>query len=62
MEHLGLSAEGETPDAAVTLKLNTCLGCCTQGPAMSFDGRLRGPMDANAALQELDRLRAEAAP
>ncbi len=62
MGHLGLSTEGETPDGAVTLKLNTCLGCCAQGPAMSFDGRLRGPIAAAPALQELDRLRAEAAP
>ena len=59
MERLELSAEGETQDGAITLKLNTCLGCCAHAPAMSFDHHLRGPIPLDEALSELDRLRAD---
>ena len=58
MERLELSAEGETRDGAITLKLNTCLGCCAHSPAMSFDHHLRGPISLDDALGEVDRLRA----
>ncbi len=58
MERLELSTEGETQDGAITLKLNTCLGCCAHAPAMSFDHHLRGPISLDDALGEVDRLRA----
>jgi NADH:ubiquinone oxidoreductase subunit E len=51
MEQLGLDREGDTDDGAVTLKLNTCLGVCPHGPAMSFDHHLAG----HATLEEAAR-------
>ncbi|MBI4282744.1 MAG: NAD(P)H-dependent oxidoreductase subunit E [Chloroflexi bacterium] len=40
---LGLSEEGDTPDGQVSLKYNTCLGACSQGPLLSIDHRVIGP-------------------
>ena len=51
MSQLGLDREGDTADGAVTLKLNTCLGVCPHGPAMSFDHQLAG----HATLEEAAR-------
>ena len=49
MDDLGLSDEGETADNAVTLKYNTCLGACSQAPAVSIDHRLFGRMTPRVA-------------
>jgi len=43
---LGLQTEGDTPDNAVTLKYNTCLGACSQAPVVMIDHQLMGQMDA----------------
>ena len=40
MDALGLSGEGDTEDNKITLRLNTCLGACTQAPVISVDHRL----------------------
>lgn len=56
-EALGLSGEGDTPDKRFSLKLNTCLGACAQGPAVSIGHRIYGrltPEGARRLLQGLD--------
>ena len=58
---LGLDGEGDTADGAVSFKLNTCLGVCPHGPAMSFDHRLAGRMTLDAALRRVEELRAAGA-
>ena len=42
LKSLGLSGEGTTDDGSTTLRLNTCLGACSNGPVMSVDHRLIG--------------------
>lgn len=59
LAHLGLSQEGDTPDGALTLKLNTCLGACPHGPVAAFDHQLAGHMTLAGALQRLGHWRAE---
>ncbi len=43
LETLGLSEEGDTPDGKVSLKYNTCLGACAQGPVVRIDEKIIGP-------------------
>ncbi|MBI2872650.1 MAG: NAD(P)H-dependent oxidoreductase subunit E [Chloroflexi bacterium] len=50
---LGLSGEGETGDSHISLKLNTCLGACTQAPVISVDHGLMGRMDSERALKAI---------
>jgi len=59
LPHLGLAAEGETDDGAISLKLNTCLGVCAHAPAMSFDDELSGHMDLELAIRLVEHLKAE---
>ena len=42
--HLALEVneESESPDGKVTLKYNTCLGACAQGPCIAIDHRVFG--------------------
>ena len=39
---LGINQEGETKDGKVTLRYNTCLGACSQGPVFAIDHKLFG--------------------
>ncbi|MDA0988145.1 MAG: NAD(P)H-dependent oxidoreductase subunit E [Chloroflexi bacterium] len=43
LQALGLSEEGDTPDGKISLKYNTCLGACSQGPVISVDHKIIGP-------------------
>ncbi len=43
LQTLGLSEEGDTPDGKVSLKYNTCLGACSQGPVVRIDDKILGP-------------------
>ncbi len=55
-EELGLEGEGDTGNGKVTLKYNTCLGACSQGPVISVNHRLKGRMtedDAASAVASL---------
>ena len=41
---------GETdPDFKFSLKVVTCLGCCSSGPAMKVDGKYHGNLDPDGA-------------
>jgi NADH:ubiquinone oxidoreductase subunit E len=51
LEALGLEAEGDTPDGDVTLRYNTCLGACSQGPVISVDHRLIGRLSPDKARE-----------
>ncbi len=53
---LGLEDEGETSDANVTLKYNTCLGACAQAPVISVNHRLMGRIDPDRAANALSGL------
>ena len=43
LQVLGLSEEGDTADGKISLKYNTCLGACSQGPVISVDHKIIGP-------------------
>ena len=43
LQALGLSEEGDTADGEISLKYNTCLGACSQGPVISVDHKAIGP-------------------
>jgi NADH:ubiquinone oxidoreductase subunit E len=53
LDALGLEGEGETQDGAVTLRYNTCLGACSQGPVISVDHRLMGRLSPDGAREAL---------
>ena len=48
-DDLGISGEGTSAEKDVTLRGNTCLGACSQGPVISLDHRLVGGLDAESA-------------
>lgn len=57
LKSLGLSGEGTTDDGSTNLRLNTCLGACSNGPVMSVDHRLIGrvsPQDGADIVSELN--------
>jgi NADH:ubiquinone oxidoreductase subunit E len=51
LETLGLEGEGETKDGDVTLRYNTCLGACAQGPVISVDHQLIGRLSPDGARE-----------
>ena len=51
LEALGLEEEGETQDGDVTLRYNTCLGACSQGPVISVDHQLMGRLSPEGARE-----------
>ncbi|MFQ6031102.1 MAG: NAD(P)H-dependent oxidoreductase subunit E [Dehalococcoidia bacterium] len=56
LEATGLADEGDTPDAQVSLRYNTCLGACAQAPVMSIDHHLVGRVSPDAARSSVHRL------
>ena len=42
LDSVGLEGEGDTPDERVSVRFNTCLGACCQGPVISIDDQLIG--------------------
>jgi formate dehydrogenase subunit gamma len=53
---LGLSGEDDTNDGNVTLKYNTCLGACSQAPAISVDHKIIGRMESKRLLDLISDL------
>ena len=43
LQALSLAEEGDTTNGKVSLKYNTCLGACSQGPVVRIDDRIIGP-------------------
>ena len=48
-DDLNLAGEGDTEDRKIALKYNTCLGTCSQAPAISLDHRLIGRVTPDQA-------------
>ncbi len=46
-----LSTEGDTPDGRMTVRFNTCLGACSQGPVISVDHQLMGRLTPEKAAE-----------
>ncbi len=58
LEAAELEDEGEREDHRLSVRLNTCLGACSQAPVMSIDHHLAGrvtPEDAAFLVSELLR-------
>ncbi|MBI4338231.1 MAG: NAD(P)H-dependent oxidoreductase subunit E [Chloroflexi bacterium] len=53
---LGLEHEGDTSDGGVSLKYNTCLGACSQGPVIMVDHAIMGNMTSAHAHEAVARL------
>jgi NADH:ubiquinone oxidoreductase subunit E len=58
LETLGLEGEGDTADGKVSVRFNTCLGACSQGPVISVDHNLLGKLSPERA-QEAVRFSAD---
>ena len=54
---LDLKEEGTTADGKVTLKYNTCLGACAQGPCIAIDHHLIGRQTPESAADVARDLR-----
>ena len=56
LEEVGMGEEGDTADRRLSVRLNTCLGACTQAPLISIDHHLIGrltPDEARGKVAEL---------
>ena len=56
---LEIKEEGESPDRKVTLKYNTCLGACAQGPVIAINHHLIGKQTPESAAQIARELRGQ---
>ena len=54
---LEIKEEGESPDRKVTLKYNTCLGACAQGPVIAINHHLIGKQTPESAANIARELR-----
>jgi NADH-quinone oxidoreductase subunit E/NADP-reducing hydrogenase subunit HndA len=61
LDCLGLDGEGNTPDDSVTVRFNTCLGACAQGPVISVDHQLVGRLSPEKARQRVGSFRSSQA-
>ena len=57
LKSLDLSGEGTTDDGAISLRYNTCLGACANGPVMSVDHHLIGRITPERAAQIVGELK-----
>ena len=53
---LGISSEGDTSDSSATLRYNTCLGACAQAPVVSIDHDLKGRVDPDRVVAEINHI------
>ena len=53
-DSLGLHGEGDSADGSVTVRFNTCLGACAQGPVISVDHKLIGRVSPETAREAVD--------
>ncbi len=56
LEAAGMEDEGDTPDQRLTVRMNTCLGACSQAPVMSMDHHLTGRVSPESAAQNVAHL------
>ena len=57
MDTLGIDGEGATEDGTVSLRFNTCLGACANGPVISVDHHLMGRITPDGARHALEQIR-----
>ena len=62
LDAAGLESEGERPDHRLSVRLNTCLGACSQAPVMSFDHHLVGRVSPGAAACRVSQLLQDETP
>ena len=62
LDAAGLEAEGERPDHRLSVRLNTCLGACSQAPVISVDHRLIGRVAPESAARRVAELLLDDAP
>ncbi|MEM7409520.1 MAG: NAD(P)H-dependent oxidoreductase subunit E [Myxococcota bacterium] len=55
-EHLGVDADGNTPDGRIRLGHEECLGACGYAPMLRIGERYHEDLDLDAAKQLLDGL------
>lgn len=55
-DELELDGEGDTQDGRITLRYNTCLGACAQGPVMSVNHSLIGRVTQAQARSHVSTL------
>ena len=48
---LGLRGEGDSVDGRLSVRFNTCLGACSQGPVISVDHHLMGRLSPDTARE-----------
>jgi len=58
-KQMGIDGEGETADGKLTLRFNTCLGACAQGPVIAVDHHLQGRCSPESAAGTVARLTEE---
>ena len=58
---VGLPGEGDSPDAELSIRYNTCLGACAQAPVISIDHHLMGRLSPPQAQSAVSRLLKDAA-
>jgi len=56
LNDLGMEDEGDTPDNNVSLRLNTCLGACSQAPVIMVNHRLMGRATVDSARAQISKL------
>ena len=52
----GLDEEGERSDHRLSVRLNTCLGACSQAPVMSVDHHLEGRVSPESAAHRVAKI------
>ena len=57
---LGLVDEGTNRDGDISVRYNTCLGACAQGPVISIDGQLKGKLNGDTAVNLIKKLKESA--
>ena len=56
LDAAGLEGEGDTPGNRLTVRLNTCLGACSQAPVISVDHHLAGRISPDSAANKVSVL------
>ncbi|MCE2465151.1 MAG: NAD(P)H-dependent oxidoreductase subunit E [Dehalococcoidia bacterium] len=56
LEAAGLESEGDVPGGNASVRLNTCLGACSQGPVISIDHGLYGKVSPGEAGRLVSKL------
>jgi len=54
---LGLDDEGTNREGDISVRYNTCLGACAQGPVISINGKLKGNLNGDIAVSLVKKLR-----